>query len=288
MLTTVIGSHPVEAGLSARDAISMAVEDQLDAGIDIVSDGQTRFDMIEYYARAIDGFSYDDQSVLTGQIGKGHPDEFVEDFRVAKSIAPRVKGLVTGPITLVFSTRLKAPYGGYRDENVYLDTARALLDIARALEAEGAEWIQIDEPYLSVGAPMHIARKAVETIATGLSVPVALHVCGSVGAIFPDLQQWEGIALLSHAFMGDNNDDVLASTALSGGAKMLGLGCIDTKSPSVEPVEAVATLIRRGLEVLPPERIAIHPDCGMRLLPRDSVVQKLKVMVGAMRQLDLS
>jgi len=191
-------------------------------------------------------------------------------------------------VTLVFSTRLKAPYGGYRDENVYLDTARALLDIARALEAEGAEWIQIDEPYLSVGAPMHIARKAVETIATGLSVPVALHVCGSVGAIFPELQQWEGIALLSHAFMGDNNDDVLASTALSGGTKMLGLGCIDTKSPSVEPIDAVVTLIRRGLEVLPPERIAIHPDCGMRLLPRDSVVQKLKVMVGAMRQLDLS
>jgi 5-methyltetrahydropteroyltriglutamate--homocysteine methyltransferase len=284
MLTTVIGSHPVEAGLTVPDAIKMVVEDQLGAGVDLVTDGQTRYDMIEYFARAIDGYSFDGKSVLTGQIGVGHPDEFVDDFRIAKSLAPRVKGLVTGPVTMVFSTRLKAPYGGYRDENVYLDTARALLDIASALVAEGAEWIQIDEPFLSVGAPMSIARKAVEAIATNLSVPVALHVCGPVGTIFPDLQQWDGVTLLSHAFMGDKNDDVLDSPGLSSGKKMLGLGCIDTKVPAVESVDNVAALIRRGMSVLPAERIAIHPDCGMRLLPREAVVEKLKVMVAAARQ----
>jgi len=281
MLTTVIGSHPVEAGLATEDAIKMVVEDQLGAGVDLVTDGQTRYDMIEYFARAIDGYSYDGKSVLTGEIGAGRPDEFVQDFRVAKSLAPRVKGLVTGPVTMVFSTRLTKPYAGYRDENVYLDTARALLDIALALEAEGAEWIQIDEPFLSVGAPMNIARKAVESIATRLSVPVALHVCGSVGSIFPELQQWDGIALLSHAFMGDTNDDVLNSPDLASGTKTLGLGCIDTKVPDVEAVGDVTALIRRAKSVLPEERIVIHPDCGMRLLPRHSVVEKLKVMVAA-------
>jgi 5-methyltetrahydropteroyltriglutamate--homocysteine methyltransferase len=285
MLTTVIGSHPVEPGLTVPDAIKMVVEDQLGAGIDLVSDGQTRYDMIEYFARAIDGYSVDGgKSVVTGQIGAGRPDEFVQDFRVAKSLAPRVKGLVTGPVTMVFSTRLKAPYSGYKDENVYLDTARALLDIARALVAEGAEWIQIDEPFLSVGAPMNLARKAVEAIATNLSVPVALHVCGSVGTIFPELQQWDGITLLSHAFMGDKNDDVLESAGLSAGKKMLGLGCIDTKVPAVDSVDNVLSLIRRGMSVLPAERIAIHPDCGMRLLPREAAVEKLKVMVTAARQ----
>ena len=55
----------------------------------------------------------------------------MQDFRLAKTLAPRVKGLITGPVTLVFSTRIKAPYSGYRDEQVYLDTADALLDIAR-------------------------------------------------------------------------------------------------------------------------------------------------------------
>jgi len=262
----------------------MAVSDQLEAGVDLVSDGQTRYDMIEYFARAIEGYTYDGKSVLSGKIGRGKPDEFVSDFRLAHSIAPRVKGLITGPVTLVFSTRIKAPYSGYRDEQVYLDTADALLDIARALEADGAEWIQIDEPYLSVGAPMEIARHAVERLALGLHVPVAMHVCGTVGKILPQLLTWQGISLLSHGFMGDKNDDVLLSEELRQSDKMLGLGCIDTKSPEVETEDAVAALIQRGLELLPPERLVLHPDCGLRMLPRDAVQRKLKVMTSAARR----
>ena len=54
---------------------------------------------------------------------------------------------------MVFSSRIKGYYRGYRDRNVYLQTADALLDIAKALAENGADWIQIDEPYLSVGLP---------------------------------------------------------------------------------------------------------------------------------------
>jgi 5-methyltetrahydropteroyltriglutamate--homocysteine methyltransferase len=284
MLTTVIGSYPLKYSELGPDAIRQAVGDQLQAGIDLVTDGQTRYDMIEYFARAIDGYTYDGKSVISGKIGHGKPDEFVQDFRLAKRLAPRVKGLVTGPVTLVFSSRVKAPYSGYRDESVYLDTADALLDIAQALEAEGAEWIQIDEPYLSVGAPMTIAQHAVERLASGLHVPVAMHVCGTVGKIVPQLLTWAGVTLLSHGFMGDKNDDVLLSKELQESAKMLGLGCIDTKSPTVESKEAVSALIRRALDLLPPERVVIHPDCGLRMLPREAVKAKLSVMTAAARQ----
>lgn len=284
MLTTVIGSYPLKYSELGPDAIRMAIEDQLAAGVELVTDGQTRYDMIEYFARAIDGYTYDGKSVITGQIGRGKPDEFVDDFRLAKSLAPRVKGLITGPVTLVFSTRIKARYAGYRDEQVYLDTADALLDIARALEAEGAEWIQIDEPYLSVGAPMTIAQHAVERLASGIHVPVAMHVCGTVGKIVPQLLTWKGVTLLSHGFMGDKNDDVLVSSEFRQSDKMLGLGCIDTKSPAVESQEAVADLIRRALSLLPPERVVIHPDCGLRVLPREAVQAKLRAMTSAARQ----
>ncbi len=285
MFTTVIGSHPLKYSELGSDAIRQAVEDQLAAGLDVVSDGQTRYDMVEYFARAIDGYSYDGKSVIMTRIGRGRPDEFVEDFRLARSLAPRVKACITGPVTLVFSSRFRAEYNGYRDENVYLDTADALLDIAKALEAEGAEWIQIDEPYLSVGAPMAIARSAVERMASGLRVPVALHVCGTVGKIFPQLLAWNGLALLSHGFMGDKNDDVLECNALRTGDKMLGLGCIDTKTPAVESEESVVALIRKGLDLLPPERLVVHPDCGLRGLPREAVQARLKVMVSATHRL---
>lgn len=284
MLTTVIGSYPVKYSEHGPDAIRMAVEDQLNAGVDLVTDGQTRYDMIEYYARAIDGYSYEGKSSIIGKIGSGRPDELVADLRLARTLTPRVKGLITGPVTLVFSSRIKARYTGYRDEDVYLDTANALLDIARALQAEGAEWIQVDEPYLSVGAPMAIARKAVEHIASGLQVPVAMHVCGTVGPILPDLITWNGVSLLSHGFMGDKNDDVLESDALKRSDKMLGLGCIDTKSTDIETQDSVVALIQRGLELLPEERIVVHPDCGLRVLPRDVVQSKLQVMVAAARQ----
>lgn len=281
MLTSVIGSHPLKYSELGDNAIRMAVQDQLEAGIDLVTDGQTRYDMIEYYARAIEGYSYEGKSVITSKIGRGKPDELVADFRLAHSLAPRVKGLITGPVTLVFSTRIKGPYNGYRDEQVYLDTADALLDIASALEAEGAEWIQIDEPYLSVGAPMEIARHAVERLAAGIRVPVAMHVCGTVGKIMPQLLGWQGVSLLSHGFMGDKNDDVLGSRAFKDSDKMLGLGCIDTKTPEVERADEVAALIERALALLPPERVVIHPDCGLRMLPRDAARHKLSVMTEA-------
>lgn len=284
MLTTVIGSYPLNYEELGQDAIRTAVQDQLEAGVDMVTDGQTRYDMIEYFARAIEGYTYEGKSVVTGKIGRGRPEEFVEDFRIAKQMAPRVKGLITGPVTLVFSTRLKAPYSGYRDESVYLDTADALLDIAHALVAEGAEWIQIDEPYLSVGAPMTIARHAVERLAAGISVPVAMHVCGTVGKIVPDLLTWQGVTLLSHGFMGDKNDDVLASTELQQSDKMLGLGCVDTKSTDVESEDEVAALIKRALDLLPCERVVIHPDCGLRMLPREVVRAKLRTMTAAAKR----
>ncbi len=286
MLTTVIGSYPLKYDELGRDAILQTVDDQVRAGVELVTDGQTRYDMIEYFARAIDGYTFDGKSVIEGKIGRGHADEFVEDFRVAKSAAPRVKGLITGPVTLVFSSRIKSEYGGYRDENVYLDTADALLDIARALVAEGAEWIQIDEPFLSVGAPMVIARKAIERMATALTVPVAMHVCGSVGTIFPQLLEWQGITLLSHAFMGDKNDDVLESPELKASDRVLGLGCVDTKSTTVESVKDVVALIDRAARLLPADRIVAHPDCGLRLMPREAAFKKLEVMVAAAREWD--
>jgi 5-methyltetrahydropteroyltriglutamate--homocysteine methyltransferase len=65
---------------------------------------------------------------------------------------------------------------------------------------------------------------------------------------------------------------------------MLGLGCIDTKSPAVESLEAIADLIRRALTLLPPERVVIHPDCGLRMLPREAVQAKLRAMTSAARQ----
>lgn len=288
MFTTVIGSYPLRYSELGKEAIIQSVKDQLEAGVTLVSDGQTRYDMIEYFARAISGYSYSKGSTIAGKIGKGAPSIFLEDLAVAQRMASHVKGIVTGPVTLVFSSKIKGYYQGYRDKNVYLDTASALLTIARAMESNGAEWIQIDEPYLSVGAPMAVAREAVEGIAAGLKVPVALHVCGKITAIFEQLVDWRGIKLLSHAFMGEDNLAVLSSQKFLASDKMLGLGCVDTKTAGIEEVDRIEKLIRLALDRVPAHRLVIHPDCGMKLLPRDVAFGKMKNMVQALREVPLA
>ena len=281
MFTTVIGSHPLKYDEMGKEAIIRSVRDQIDAGIQLASDGQTRYNMVEYFAKVIEGYSYESSSFITGRIGRGTPDIFLEDLDVAREITPHVKGIVTGPVTLVFSSEIKDYYKGYRDERVYLDTARAILDIARSLQDAGAEWIQIDEPFLSVGAPMEIARRAVESIALNLKVPVALHVCGKVTQIFRELLQWQGVSMLSHAFMGDDNREILNYGELWSSDKILGLGCVDTNSLEIEEVEDIERLIRVALKNIPKERLVAHPDCGLRGLPREIVLEKTKRLVRA-------
>jgi len=288
MLTTVIGSYPFSYNDFGRDAITMAVRDQLDAGIYLVSDGQTRYEMVEYFTRAIEGYSPENGGRIIGKIGRGESAELVEDLEHVKGITSHVKGIITGPVTLVFSSKIRSYYKGYSDERVYFDTARALLDIARMLQDNGAEWIQIDEPFLSVGAPMDIAQQAIESIAVNLEVPVALHVCGTVTPIFRKLLQWKGITMLSHAFMGDNNLEILSWKELKDSNKILGLGCIDTTILAIEEIKAVENVIRKALENLPEERVIIHPDCGLKMFPRDIAIKKLKQMTAAVKNVSQS
>ena len=282
LLTTVIGSYPFSYDELGKEAVVRSVQDQIDAGVYLVTDGQTRYDMIGYFAQSIDGYAYDAASsrgLIRGKIGKGVPDILLQDLEVTRDMAEHIKGNITGPVTMVFSSSIEGHYGGFHDREVYLDTARALLDIALALQRDGVAWIQIDEPFLSVGAPMDIAREAVEIIALGLNVPVALHVCGNVNLIFRDILQWKGIRMLSHAFMGDGSLEILDYPELKASDKILGLGCVDTKNTRVEEIDEISDLIGKALRRVPSERIAIHPDCGLRTLPRDVAFEKLKRMV---------
>jgi len=244
--------------------------------------------MVEYFARVIEGYSFDSDSKITGKIGRGEPAELVGDLEIVKKMTSHFKGIITGPVTLVFSSKIRSYYKGYSDERVYYDTARALLDIARGLQDKGAEWIQIDEPFLSVGAPMGIAQKAIESIAVNLEVPVALHVCGNVTKIFKKLLQWNGITMLSHAFMGDNNLEILSWKELKNSKKILGLGCIDTTSIEIEEIDTIEIVINKALENLHEKRIVIHPDCGLKLFPRDIAFAKLKQMTAATKKISRS
>jgi 5-methyltetrahydropteroyltriglutamate--homocysteine methyltransferase len=295
MRTTVIGSYPLRYDELGEQAIVRAVEEQISAGVELVSDGQTRSDMVSVYAGVLDGVelrpepgSSGKKLHIVGKVALGDPSMFVDDFLLAARTAggrAAVKAIVTGPVTLAFSSILDTKaYAGYRDPSLHMDLSNALLGIARKLQKAGAEHFQIDEPFFSVGAPMDLAREAVENIAARLDGEVALHVCGDVSKVFDQLLEFRGVGVLSHGFAGTPANLALVSRGkLERAGKRLGFGCVDSASEVVEDPEAVNGLLQLGIRLAGKTNLVVHPDCGLRALPHDVARRKLEVMCRAAR-----
>jgi 5-methyltetrahydropteroyltriglutamate--homocysteine methyltransferase len=284
--TTVVGSYPVVKSTSLRSlmdplksAVETAVADQLSAGIDIISDGQVRGDMITAFASKLPG--------VRGQqvVGKVLPPErpiTIPDTKYALSKHPWVKGILTGPSTLAHALQIATPT--YRDRaDLTLDLAQALAYEARALQDAGVTLVQIDEPIFSTGAAdLAVGAQALQILTSLLQKPVVLHVCGGLVGVIDEILKMR-VAGFDFEFAGnDVNLQVLSGKEL--GDRFLGFGCVDSNDPAVEKVTVIKKRIQAGIEAFGPERLLIDPDCGLRMLPRDVAFQKLKAMVDATRE----
>jgi 5-methyltetrahydropteroyltriglutamate--homocysteine methyltransferase len=281
--TTVVGSYPVvrEGGVSSlvnplRSAMKRAVEDQISAGIDIISDGQVRGDMVGAFTSRLPGIRGQE---VVGKVLPADAPITAADVRYARRKTPLVKGIVTGPTTLAHALHLSTPLYRNREELVP-DLATALALEARALQEEGIAVLQIDEPILSTGmGDLEVAKKAIGIIAGQVSVPVCLHVCGNLGSVMDALLGFPVQVLDFEFAKNPGNIEIISGKDLGG--RMIGFGCVDSSSPVVEPVETILSLIRAGMELFGPERILIDPDCGLRMHTRDTAYAKLSHMVRA-------
>jgi len=285
--TTVVGSYPVVkgTGLSGlldpyRAAVRTAVADQLEAGIDIISDGQVRGDMVKAFTSRLPGIR---GTEVIGTLSPPSGPITVGDTRYALSRAPQVKGILTGPTTLSFALRIATP--AYRDRGeLAIDLARILAGEAASLAAAGAAIIQVDEPILSTGtADLSGARDALGVLTKDIRVPVCLHVCGDLTAVIDDLIAMP-VSILDLEFAHSaGNLDLCRDRAF--GEKMVGFGCVDSADPVAEPVETIRSRITAALSVFDPGQLLIDPDCGLRMLPRDTAFLKLSRMVEAVREI---
>ncbi len=83
----------------------------------------------------------------------------------------------------------------------------------------------------------------------------------------------------------DQNKNLEALENINLKGKKIGLGCIDTKTNTVETKEQVASIIEKGMELVGKENLIADPDCGMRLRSREAAYSKLKVMVETVKWL---
>jgi 5-methyltetrahydropteroyltriglutamate--homocysteine methyltransferase len=281
--TTVVGSYPVVKAGGLRSlldplhgAVETAVADQLRAGVDIISDGQVRGDMITAFVSRLPGIR--GQSVI-GRIEPPDKPLTVVDTKYALSKHPKVKGIITGPSTLAHGLRIETPAYRGRDE-VVLDLAQALATEARALEAAGVTMVQIDEPIFSTGAAdLAVGRQAVNLITSVLRIPSCLHVCGNLESAIDDILKIQ-VSVLDFEFSENReNLEILSGKDLKG--RPVGYGCVASADPGVESIETVQKRIARGIDVFGAENMLVDPDCGLRMLERDVAYGKLSAMVKA-------
>src|ERR1700730_12838563 len=301
--------HPRISGQDLDDihevAIKAALKDQERAGVDVVSDGELRRDNdVDYFLARMPGVDIphiaktfysdyydayvrhtipvDDESATLG---------LVDDLRFTLAYTDRpVKFSFTGPFSLARRIRNEA-YGDADD--LVLAFARVLNREAKALAKAGAAVLQIDDPFLA-GYPEEVglAVKAINIVYDGVSGPArAVHVCYGNRYARP---VWEGhYEFLFPTILDAQVDQLVLEFARKGYHDLelfkkyptqsltLGLGVIDVKNPVAESTELIVSRVHQALQVLPPDRLMITPDCGLRHLPADVARAKLRAMSDA-------
>ena len=306
MKSTVVGSFPVEVKqpsstkdklLNAfgaydpfKEAIKSSVIAQLDAGVDIISDGQVRGDMVSIFTEYIPGMKIvDGNTEIVSKIRNPTQEISVKDLLYAKKVmkdyyngkipeGKGVKGIITGPNTIVHSSRIAGLYKNRED---------AIIDLAHSLKHEvdaivkkvSPVYIQVDEPFLSTGmVDMKTAREAIDIIGENLEIPLGMHVCGTLSDAFKDLTNFN-VDILDMEFAGNNvNLGVLEKNSALLGNKKVGFGCVDSSVNVVDEIEDVDKLVSKAIDIVGKDNLLLDPDCGLRRAPKDVAFDKLKLM----------
>lgn len=306
MKSTVVGSFPVEIkeasspknkllnALGAYDPFKESIKDsviaQLDAGVDIISDGQVRGDMVSIFTRYIPGMKIEDgNAVIVSKIRNPTQEISIKDLKYAKKIMSEyydgnipeghgVKGIITGPNTIVHSSRIA---GFYKNkEDAIIDLAHSLkLEVDAIASKVEPVYIQIDEPFLSTGmVDMRVASEAIDILHENLEIPLAMHVCGTLDGVFKDLAKFN-VDILDMEFAGNNvNIDVLEDNANLIHNKKIGFGCVDSSVNTVDNVDDVDDLVVRAINIVGKDNLLLDPDCGLRRAPKDVAFEKLRLM----------
>src|SRR5438105_3683820 len=283
-----------------RDATILAVRDQEQAGLDIIIDGEmSRESYSNRFATALDGVDIDNPGVVlgrsgqpnpvprvTGPVRRRHPVE-ADTVRFLRASTWRmVKMTVPGPFTMAQQAQ-DDHYGS--PEALALAYAEAVGEEVRDLFAAGADIVQLDEPYLQA-RPDEARRYGVKAINRALEEAAgttAVHLCFGYPVFVHDRPS--GYSFLPE-LAACACDQISVETAQPGldcsvlaelDGKTIILGVLDLSGPDVETPETVMGRVRRALPYVPPERLVLAPDCGMKYLPRPAAFGKLTAMTAA-------
>jgi 5-methyltetrahydropteroyltriglutamate--homocysteine methyltransferase len=281
-----------------RDATLLALFDQHRAGVDVITDGEMRRESYSNrFATTLDGLDLDRPGEAIDRTGKPVPvprvvgpirrRESVEVDQVAFLKAHTdlpIKVTLPGPFTM--TQQAKNEY--YREPGelalAYADAVNAEM---KELFAAGVAIVQLDEPYVQARpeAAREYALAAIDCALAGATGTTALHVCFGYGKHVANKPTGYAFCAELDACAADEISlecaqprvDLALLEALP--SKRIHVGVLDLRDRQVETPEIVAERIRSALQHIPPERLVVAPDCGMKYLPRDVAYGKLQSMV---------
>ena len=331
--SSVIGSYPFPSWLEfasqhlevfgrsdvseiQNDAVIAAVHDQVEAGLDVITDGeQTRLDFNLSFYGYIQGIELESVSprkfgppahdqrgkhAITGELvaprGLGVVEEFKRLQRLAPSGAATLKASVPGPYTL--SGRL-VPNAQYVDRWAVTE---ALLPMVRKeledLVAAGCTEISVDEPSMSCYAYKEDPRRFVDIFNRTVEsvygrTRLCTHLCFGnfkgraigprrIAPMFPAFLDFKADEM--HVEMASREFAEIELIAQIAARMDVAVGIVDVKSYYVETPENIADRVRWCLQHAPADRLVFAPDCGLSQTARWAAQPKLKNMVAGIRQ----
>ncbi|KHS83023.1 5-methyltetrahydropteroyltriglutamate--homocysteine S-methyltransferase [Pectobacterium carotovorum] len=286
--------------------IKQAVAEQERLGLDVLVHGEAeRNDMVEYFGEHLDGFVFTQNGwvqsygsrcvkppVIIGDVSR--PEAItVEWAKYAQSLTDKpMKGMLTGPVTILCWS---FPREDVTRETIAKQIALALRDEVADLEAAGIGIIQIDEPALREGLPLHRsdwdAYLAWAVDAFRLNAAVAkddtqihTHMCYCE---FNDIM--DSIAALDADVItietSRSDMELLESFEEFEYPNEIGPGVYDIHSPNVPSVEWMEALLKKAAQRIPAERLWVNPDCGLKTRGWPETRQALANMVQAAQRL---
>jgi 5-methyltetrahydropteroyltriglutamate--homocysteine methyltransferase len=305
-----------ELAEAKRDATLVWLKSQEDAGLDIVTDGeQSRQHFVHGFLEAVDGIDFehkvemgirnDRYKAMVPQVvgplrlkGRVHA---VEAQLARAHTKKKLKMTMPGPMTIV-DTVADRHYGGGDEGRVAMAMAFAdlLNQEARALQADGVDIVQFDEPAFNVYMKdVNVwGLRALERAAEGLTCTTAVHICYGYGikanidwknSLGEEWRQYEEIfpaiarSSIKQVSLECAHSHVPMELIRLLDGKDVMVGVIDVASDTVETPEEVADTIGRALQYVARERLLPCTNCGMAPMDRDIAVRKLEALAQGAR-----
>jgi 5-methyltetrahydropteroyltriglutamate--homocysteine methyltransferase len=296
----------------ADELIRWAAREQVDAGLDVITDGEGRREnMYYFFQKRLDGLSFEEMVYRTyGTAGFGieiasvvdeirNPRfELVRDWRLTREIAPpqvEVKITYTGPHLLAKFSNNKRPDLYPTDRDLALAYAGVLNQELKEVVRAGCEFIQFDEPaWTAFPEEVVWAAEVLNRAIEGLNVKIGLHVCGGnprrKRVYFTHYDGLaEGLRLvkidqasLEYCTLGYNMLRLWDKWEFSG---EFAVGVVDQRSDAIESPETVAQRTRAVLDYFDPERVLLTSECGFQHVPLEITRSKLRALVADARYL---